>query len=290
MSNEELVLLIQGGENDRMWELYKQNKGLIAKIAHKYQAYGEMEDLMQEGYIGLSDAVPLWDPNGGAAFSTFTIPYIRNAMQRYIENCGSVLRIPSHKHELIRKYKRIVNVYLRDNGRKPEPKILAALLGVTIDQVHGIEKDIISMSLRSMEEPISDEDGELVLGDTVADPTDQIGDLIEDIQHKQLSGILWKIVDDLPAQEKAVIHGKYRNGETVRACSKRLNMTDSQVRGAETKALKEMRQAHNMNRLRPFYDFIGSAPYRCTGLRYFKQTHTSAPERIAMLLETRAAK
>lgn len=59
MTNEQLVIRIQAGDNiaENMLQLWQHNKGYIYKVAHAYRDYGEEDDLIQEGYFGLSEAV-----------------------------------------------------------------------------------------------------------------------------------------------------------------------------------------------------------------------------------------
>lgn len=73
MSNEQLVLRIKAGENvaDNMLQLWQQNKKFISSIAKKYAAYEEIEDLIQQGYFGMSNAVNGYDPE--AAFLSCTM-------------------------------------------------------------------------------------------------------------------------------------------------------------------------------------------------------------------------
>lgn len=70
MENEQLVARIQAGEDvaENMLKLYDQNKGFIAKVAKKYQGLAELDDLLQEGYIGLSEAVDHFDAGRGVSF------------------------------------------------------------------------------------------------------------------------------------------------------------------------------------------------------------------------------
>ena len=67
MSNEQLVLRIKAGENvaDNMLQLWQQNKKFVASIAKKYAAYEEIEDLIQQGYFGMCNAVNGYDPESG---------------------------------------------------------------------------------------------------------------------------------------------------------------------------------------------------------------------------------
>lgn len=73
MTNEQLVVRIQAGEETaaNMLQLWQQNKGFVASIAKKYRGYAEMEDLMQEGYIGLNDAVAHYKEGKGALFTSY---------------------------------------------------------------------------------------------------------------------------------------------------------------------------------------------------------------------------
>lgn len=86
MSNEDLVLMIQGNEDKarHLGELYEQNRGAIAIIAKRYSEYAEMEDLMQESFFGLSEAAARWDPEAGASFLTYAGYWIRAAIINYL--------------------------------------------------------------------------------------------------------------------------------------------------------------------------------------------------------------
>lgn len=96
MSNEQLVLRIKAGENvaDNMLQLWQQNKKFISSIAKKYAAYEEIEDLIQQGYFGMSNAVNGYDPESGVSFLYYASFWIRQALHRYVEECGKVVRIP----------------------------------------------------------------------------------------------------------------------------------------------------------------------------------------------------
>ena len=86
MSNEDLVLMIQGNEDKarHLGELYEQNRGAIAIIAKRYSEYAEIEDLMQESFFGLSEAAARWDPGAGANFLTYAGYWIRAAIINYL--------------------------------------------------------------------------------------------------------------------------------------------------------------------------------------------------------------
>ena len=110
MDNDQLVARIRSGVDtaDNMLILYEQNHGFIHKMALKYSGYAEIEDLKQEAYIGLCAAVEHYDEDKGVAFISYAGFWIKQTMQRYIDNCGGVVRLPVHAREWIAKYKKIL--------------------------------------------------------------------------------------------------------------------------------------------------------------------------------------
>lgn len=86
MSNEELVALIQGGERDRLVELWQQVRRIALKEAVRWAAYRsngvELEDLEQAGFIALMRAVDSFEPTAGARFSTWYYPIVKDEFQR----------------------------------------------------------------------------------------------------------------------------------------------------------------------------------------------------------------
>lgn len=108
VTNEQLVARIQAGLDvpGNMLRLWEQNRGYIALVAKNYQAFEDIEDLKQEGYIGLCRAVDEYKPQEGIAFMTYAGYWIRQQMQRYVENCSSVIRVPSHARAKAHQYEK----------------------------------------------------------------------------------------------------------------------------------------------------------------------------------------
>lgn len=130
MTNEELVIRIKSGINpaEHMKQLWEQNRGMIGKIAMKYQGYGEIEDLKQQGFIGLCNAVEGYEPDQGIPFGNYAWYWIRHSMGRYLEECGSIIRIPSHARGQIKEYRRMEASFERTYGRKATEKEMSLLL------------------------------------------------------------------------------------------------------------------------------------------------------------------
>ncbi len=95
MSNEELVKRIQDGINvhENLESLWENNSGYVAIIARKYEVAEELEDLINQGFIGLYKAAEMYKPDKGAKFLTYATYWITQSIQRYIQNCGKLSRV-----------------------------------------------------------------------------------------------------------------------------------------------------------------------------------------------------
>ena len=196
LTNEQLVLRIKAGENTaaNMLKLWEQNKGMIYKIALKFKGYEEIEDLTQQGYLGLCDAVENYDTDSGALFLSYATYWIKQSMQRYIENCGHVVRIPVYRREDIRKYKKAVANFEMKWNRKPTDGELSALLGVSIEKLDQIRKSLEMGQIASIDEYIKDSE-DTTVGNTIAGNVDIENQVIGSMNRKEVKEVLWNMVD-----------------------------------------------------------------------------------------------
>ena len=285
MTNEELAVLIRAGVDvpENMAALYEQNKGMIAALAWNLRAYAELEDLRQEGYIGLCNAVDAWEPEGGASFIHYAVFWIRQTMQRYIENNGNCVRIPSGQQQRIRKYKKIRGQYLKLLGREPADWELCRLLGVSRNVLHHIREDARKSQIGSLNAPLC-EDGDLSLEDTIPDQRDDYAGVLDAVQQEELEAVLWPMVDSLEERQARTLRARYQEGKTLRETGESLGCSLQQARVIETNALRTLRRPRYANRLRPFLydDMARSKGMQGTGAERFRQTWTSATERAAL--------
>ena len=285
MTNEELAILIHAGVDvpENMAALYEQNKGMIAALAWKLRAYAELEDLRQEGYIGLCNAVDAWEPEGGASFIHYAVFWIRQAMQRYIENNGSCVRIPSGQQQRIRKYKKVCAQYLKLLGRGPAEWELCRLLDVSRDNLHYIQEDARKGQIGSLSVPLG-EDGELSLQDTIPDQRDDYAGVLDKIQQEELGAVLWPMVDSLEERQAQMLRARYQDGKTLKETGEALGCSLQQARAIETNALRTLRRPRYADRLRPFLDddMVRSRGMQGTSVERFRETWTSATERVAL--------
>lgn len=294
ITNEQIVKEIKSGKNEKLniEKLYKMNKGLIFKIANHYKSLAEFDDLCQEGFIGLMMSVNLWDPDGGASFSTYAFKMIRATMRRYIENNGHLIRLPSRRFDRVLQYKRALESFRMSFNREPSPDELSEILKVDPDQIEEIKIDAVLLDPKSIDERIRDSETDTI-GSQLEDKTDQIGKILDDIERKEISRVLWKMVDALSEKDAFIIREKYQNGLTLKECGEKLGVSTESARKRELKALKYLRSIENKEKLIPYIEErISAVSYNATGLATFKKSWMSAPERAVILkmeIEERSA-
>ncbi|MCP1110328.1 sigma factor [Ohessyouella blattaphilus] len=103
MSNEELVRDIQTGQqsSEKMLLLWQQCEKFIIMIANKYKRIAEVEDLTQEGYFALCQAVEKYDGTKEATFIHYLAIWLKQTYSRYIMNNSHNIRVPVHAYRHI---------------------------------------------------------------------------------------------------------------------------------------------------------------------------------------------
>lgn len=285
MTNEEIVKKIRLGINvtDNMALLYNQNKGLIFSIAKKYSSYLPVDDLTQEGYLALYNAVNNYESDLEVKFSTYAIYWIRNAMQKCIENQAFLFHIPRELNHKINLYKSVIHSYEMNLGRKPTDAELCTHLGINKNRLTSVKGFIEhALNTSSLDAPINDE-SLTELGDTIPS-NENFEEAILDTYEKQALAELWKIVKDNTNElENRIIELKYKQNKTVKEIANILNVSESFVRQGEIKAMKKLRKTRLLQLFRDKFDSLGSLPVQ-SGLQSFNHTWTSSTERSALKL------
>ena len=291
MTNEQLAVRIRAGENvgDNMAILYDQVKDFIHAMAYKYHGQGELEDLEQEGFLALYDAIDHYEADQGVKFLTYASHWIRQRMQKYIQNTGSPLRLSAGRQKAIRKYRKFCTEFQTEQGRKPTEAELCRSLWLTLEQLREIQYDACITAVKSLDAPIKGAEGEedTTLGELAASATDPCEELLDRLEQEELCSILWQCVDGLPGKQPDVIRSRYKDNMTMKQCGQFCGISEAEVRKQQLKALRSLRSGENAKKLRPFLPgdaWIYSGALIGNGVDHFNQTWTSSTERVALEL------
>lgn len=291
MTNEQLAARIRAGENvgNNMAILYDQVKDFIHAMAYKYHGQGELEDLEQEGFLALYDAIDHYEADQGVKFLTYASHWIRQRMQKYIQNTGSPLRLSAGRQEAIRKYRKFCTEFQTEQGRKPTEAELCRSLWLTLEQLREIQYDACMTAVKSLDAPIKGAEGEedITLGELAASAADPCEELLDRLEQEELCSILWQCVDSLPGKQPDVIRSRYKDNLTMKQCGQFCGISEAEVRKQQLKALRSLRSGENAKKLRPFLPedaWIYSGALIGNGVERFNHTWTSSTERVALEL------
>jgi len=245
----ELAKRIERGDLEAKNRMINSNLRLVISQARRYQGHGlPLEDLVQEGMLGLIRAVEKFDWRRGFKFSTYGTLWIRQAIQRGLQNSGRTIRLPVHVAQRQVKVRKIESELNTKLGREPTDEEIAIVAELPVEQVLEIRE--LSRNLTSLDQPVS-EDGETALGDLLASdrpsPPEEVVDAQRDRQVNE-------VVDRLPGTEREVIRLRFGlagdEPRTLRQTSKELGIPLEQARQLEEQALVRLSASSDLEQLR----------------------------------------
>ena len=285
MSNEELVYLIKSGTNvaDNMLQLWKQTEAFVYSIAKKYVGHAELEDLLQEGYLSLYDAVDGYDRQRCDSFVHYAAFHIQNRMRRFIfGNCG--MHIPEGLQDKIRQYEKAVYMFQLQRGHKPTKSETAEYMEISEERLGKILNAREKYKISSLDVAVRESEEDTV-GSLVGSGEDIAERIIEAEYNKQLSETIWPMVDSLEKEQAKVIRVRYQNNLTVPQVAVILGMSKEEVICTEKKGIRILRRPKSMARLRPFLpEYEEARAYHGRGVGVFNRTWTSITEKVALEL------
>lgn len=274
MCNEKIIISIQNGKDNEgclMLELYNQNLGFLYKICNRLGVPEDLrEDISQEYYLWLSNAVNNFDTDKDILFSSYFYEYLKGEIIRFLENQKSC-RIPSYKCSELYIFKKEKNRLSQILLREPTDKELASFMGVKISKITELKKDLERAKSKSLNDVISEDGKELQ--DLIPEKTDSIEALCDSIDIEYRNKELWRIVTNESNFDKKSITDYYKG---LYEGDKRLIRNDLY---RTIRVLKN--QPGKLKKLKELCDYNC---FRQKGIRAFQRDGFSVVEDLAILL------
>jgi RNA polymerase primary sigma factor len=218
------------------------NLRLVISIANKYRECSvPLNDIIQEGNLGLMVAVQRFDFNLGNRFSTYAGWWIKHYILRAVAEQSRVVRLPLHIIQAIQNMNRAEQRFIQNNGREPDNSELAALLEMPTARVSAMRK-MASQSI-SLQASVNSEDNSQTLEDLIA--PEEKSEPWRNYARKLLYEKLYEMLNNLPERERQIIIYRFGLcGEAVLPLceiSSRLNLSRERVRQLENKVMAQLR-------------------------------------------------
>jgi len=237
---KQLSYRISDGDMLARDRMVRANLRLVVNIARGYSGKGlPLQDLIEEGNLGLLRAVEGFDPEMNTRFSTYASYWIKQSIKRALINSAKTIRIPAYMVELLSKWRR-ANAKLQDKlGRTPTAEEVAKELELPAKKLKIVKKAIQLYNSTPQNE---DGDGNVSMGELIPDER-FLGPEEELIGHDNLKHV-HGMLEDMDERESTILKLRFGldDGEprTLKEIGEALGLTRERVRQIESEALKRM--------------------------------------------------
>lgn len=212
---------------------------LVEHIATRYRFAGEpVEDVIQEGYIGLINSVEMFDLNRGVKFTTYAAHAVQGAIQHYLRDKGKLIREPGWLHDLNQRINKATSLLHQRLGREPTVDEIALELNLPERQIAEAVRSRDVFRVSSLEQPPGEEsDGTLAPVEREAGPADRDEDfpVVDRLALEDAIGNLREI-------ERKVVHDFFFLGLSKTEIARKMGYSISHISHILRRALRELKE------------------------------------------------
>jgi RNA polymerase sigma factor FliA len=197
----------------------------------------ELSDLINDGVLGLIDAIEKYDDERGVKFETYAITRIHGAI---LDALRALDWVPRAVRQRARELERASHQLEAELGRAPTGPEVAGRMGVSARELDALVQSVRGTSLLSLEERLPNERGQdIALRDTIKDVESDVGTSVEE---REVRARLLDAIEHLPPQEQTVIRAYYFDGKTLKDIKGVLGVSESRVSQIHAQAVIRLRK------------------------------------------------
>jgi RNA polymerase primary sigma factor len=234
---------ITAGDAAARDRMVRANLRLVVNIARGYSGKGlPLQDLIEEGNLGLLRAVEGFDPDMNTRFSTYASYWIKQSIKRALVNTAKTIRVPAYMVELLSKWRRAAAKLAEELKRTPTTEDIARELEIPNKKLRIVKKAIALYNAAPQSE--QDEAG-MSLGEIVADDR-TVGPADELINRDNLKHV-FRLLEEMDTRESTILRMRFglddSEPQTLKEIGESLGLTRERVRQIEGEALRKLHRS-----------------------------------------------